>query len=353
MNLVDVILAGFFTPVIMFFILGMVTTLVKSDLEIPEAMSRSMAIFLMVAIGLRGGSRAVQAIKEHPELLIVVTMVAVLAAILGVLIAVLTATIMRKVAKLRTADAWAAGGHYGAVSSATLALACSLAAEAQKAAPDQLIYVGWMPAMYPFMDSPALLAAIIVGRIALAREAGAAGVGVNVGKVLHHSIFGLAVWLLISSLIIGTLTQIFSPNDLRDSLAFFDGMFRGVLALFLLDMGMVAARRLAALRELGSRLWKVVLLAWALPTTWGFLGILAMFAVHCALPGLVGWGDAFVFAAIAGGCSYISAPIAMKVAMPEANPSISLPMALALTFPFNVIVNMTVWQIVCRALWGA
>jgi len=354
-NIIEIILSGFFAPAILFFVLGMLTVLVKSDLMIPPAASVSMSIFLLAAIGMGGGAKAVEAIKVYPELLGVVVIVAVIAVFLGSFFAFSTANMLRKVAKLTTADAWATGGHYGAVSSATLAIAVGIAAAAQKAAPDQLVFGGWMPVMYPFMDSPALLVAIILGRAALAREAGAARANAkaDIKKILHHSIFGTAVWLLICSLFIGMLAKAFSPAEMRATMYFFDGMFRVVLALFLLDMGMIAAKQLSALKDLGANLWKAILLAFALPQLWALTGILAMYVVHLAMPGLLGWGDAFVFAAIAGGASYISAPVAMRIAIPEANPSIYLPMSVALTFPFNIIIGMPVWQTICMLLWGA
>lgn len=352
-NIGEIILAGFFAPVILFFVLGVLTTIVKSDMTIPPAMSTAMSIFLLAAIGLGGGMEAVEAIAAYPELLGVIIIVAVLAIILGSFFAFSTANILKKVAKLKTADAWAAGGHYGAVSSATLAVGVGIAAAAQEAAPAQFIFAGWMPAMYPFMDSPALLTAIIFGRAALARKGAGASAKVDIKRILHHSIFGLAVWLLICSLLIGMSAQAFSPVEMGKTMVFFDDMFRGVLALFLLDMGMVAAKQLGALKELGANLWKALLCAFVVPQAWGLIGILGMYTVHLAMPGLIGWGDAFVFATIAGGASFISAPAAMRIAMPDANPSIYLPMSIALTFPSNIIIGMPMWQTICMLLWGA
>ena len=352
-NIGEIILAGFFAPAILFFLLGILTVIVKSNLTIPPAMGTAMAVFLLVAIGLGGGTKAVKAIAAYPELLVVVIIVAVVAIILGSFFAFSTANILKKVAKFKTADAWATGGHYGAVCSATLVVGVGIATAAAEATPDQLVFAGWMPAMYPCMAIPALLTAIILGRIAIAREGGGAGAKVDIKHILHHSIFGLAVWLLICSLLIGVLAQTFSPVEMGKTMVFFDGLFRGVLVLFLLDMGIVAGRRLGALKELRANLWKVILLAYALPLIWGLVGILGIFATHLAMPGLLGWGDAFVFATIAGGCSFITAPATMRMAITEANPSIYLPMSLALTFPFNIIISMPLWQIICELLWGA
>ncbi|NKQ37867.1 MAG: sodium-dependent bicarbonate transport family permease, partial [Methanosarcinales archaeon] len=104
---------------------------------------------------------------------------------------------------------------------------------------------------------------------------------------------------------------------------------------------------------LGSKLGIAVLIAFILPQLWGVIGILGVFAIHYMVPGMLGWGDAFVFATIAGGCSFISAPAAMRASIPEANPSIYLPMAVALTFPVNIIVGMPLWQVLSMTLWGS
>ncbi len=348
----ETILAGMFAPVILFFLLGILTVLVKSDLEIPPAMGKALAIFLMVAIGLSGGAKAIKALEIAPALLGVIVIVAVLAIICGAFFAFSTGNILKR-AGLKTADAWATGGHYGAVSSVTLAVGVGIASAAQEAAPSgTLIFGGWMPVIYPFMDSPSLVTAIILGRMALAREAVGEGIKIDIKKILHHSIFGMAVWLLVCSLFIGIVSQTFSPREMGRTMLLFDGMFRGVLALFMLDMGMAAGRNIGALKEIGANLWKIILVAFGLPQIWALVGILGVFGIHSLMPGMVGWGDAFVFATIAGGCSYITAPAAMRIAIPEANPSVYLPMALALTFPFNIIIGVQLWRIISMALWG-
>jgi|GEM_PF-1077425 len=352
-QVIEIVLAGIFAPAILFFAFGMVSAIVKSDIAIPPQISTALAIFLLAAIGLGGGMKAVEAVVAYPELLIVVAIVSVFAIICGATIAFISANVLKKIGGLKTADAWAAGGHYGAVSSATLAVGVSIAHAAQAAAPsDVLIFGGWMSAMYPFMDSPALLTAILFGRMALAKEGVGKGMKVDAKKILHHSVFGMAVWLLVSALIIGAFSQLFSPREMERTMYFFDGMFRGVLALFLIDMGLAAGKQLGALKELGGKLGIAVLIAFIMPQIWGIVGILGIYGINLIFPGSMGWGDAFVFATIAGGCSFISAPAAMRASIPEANPSIYLPMSVALTFPINIIVGMPMWQIICMTLWG-
>jgi hypothetical protein len=208
--------------------------------------------------------------------------------------------------------------------------------------------------MYPFMDSPALITAIVLGRMALARDGVGVLEGVRVGvkDLLRKGIFGMAAWLLLGSLVIGALAQLFSPYEMSRTMDFFYDMFRGVLTIFLLDMGMAAGRGLGELKALGRNVFKAVPFALIVPHVWGLLGILGVYAIHLAMPGLVGWGDALVFASMAGGCSYISAPADMRASIPEANPAVYLGFSVALTFPFNIMINVPMWMLYGRLLWG-
>lgn len=346
----EMVLEGIFAPPILFFILGMVSVYVKSDLSIPPAMSTAMTIFLMASIGLTGGAEAIEALRVDPTLLGVIGAVALFAIICGAGFAFVGGHLFKRF--LRPADAWACAGHYAAVSSATLALGVALASEAQAANPAVHVFAGWMPAMYPFMDSTALVTAIILGRLALSQQQGG-GEKANVKKVLQFTVFGGGVWVLVTSLFMGMTSAVFSPDELERALLFFDGMFRGVLSLFMLDMGMVAARQISALKDLGTKIVKAVIVAFVLPQLWGLVGILGIYAIHLAMPGRLGWGDAFVFSTMAGGASFITAPAAMRASMPEANPSVYLPLSVALTFPFNILVGMPIWMMICKMLWWA
>jgi len=352
-EVINVILEGFFVPPILFFVLGMISVAVKSNLEFPPAFKTAMAVFLLCSIGLGGGSKVVYIILKYPMLLVVVLIAASLAIFLGIFFAYSTGNVLKRFVGFKTADAWATAGHYGAVSFATLAVGVGIATTAQEAAgAGTLIFSGWVPALYPFMDSPAIITAILLGRVALAKEGIDGKKIVNTKKLLHESIVGMAVWLLAGSLIIGMLAQYFSPKEMGRTMHFFGDMSRGVLCLFLLDMGLAAGKQIGALKELGGRIFRAILVAFLLPQVWAVFGIIAMYALHLAFPGMIGWGDAFVFACLSGGSSYISAPAAMRASIPEANPSIYLPMSLALTFPFNISVGMLLWQTLCLLLWS-
>lgn len=352
MNITD-ILPSLFAPPILFFLLGMLTVLVKSDLEIPPEIVKGASIFLLLSIGLEGGLEAVDAVRVDPNFLSVILVLMIFSIFISSMTSIFGARFLEKVVGLKTADAWGTAGLYGAVSSATLLAAIGIVEPFQAAAPEDLIYGGWMPAVNVFLDAPGVIAAVFLGRMALEQSKGKSRITLDKKELFRDSVFGYAIWLMICGLIVGGLAQMFSPNRLESAMAFFDEMFIGILCIFLLEMGMTAARRLGELKELGRRLILAVVAAFGMPQVWAGLAIAAAYVAHLMFPGMLGWGDAFVFAAMAGSASYISAPPAIRAAFPEANPTIYLGMSLALTFPFNMIVSLPLWMIICRALWGA
>jgi hypothetical protein len=346
------ILSSLFAPAILFFALGMISVLVRSDLEIPPPVVKFCAIFLLLSIGLEGGIEAVEAVQESPDLPAAMAMVAAFGIVVSILTVVFSQKIFRVVLGFKTADAWATAGLYSAVSSVTLMVAVSMARAAQDAVPEDLIYNGWMVATNVFLDAPGIIAAIVLGRMALLREAKDTSKRVRLRGLLRDSVFGWAIWLMMGGLVVGILSQTFSPSRMADTMQFFGALFHGVLSLYLLELGMVAAKRIGELKEYGTKLVRTIPVAWILPQIWALMAIAGIYAIHLVFPGTLGWGDAFVFAAMAGSASYISAPPALRAAIPEANPAVYLPMALVLTFPFNIIVSLPLWLAVSQALWG-
>jgi hypothetical protein len=348
----DLILPSMFAPPILFFILGMVTIFVRSDLEIPPEVTKFLSIFLLLSIGLEGGIEGIEALGVRPDLLGAMAMVAIFGVILSLLTAVFSAKVFKSFVGFKTSDAWATAGLYSAVSSVTLLAAVGMANAAQEAAPDQLIYGDWMVAANVFLDAPGVIAAIFFGRMALMREGIGKGVVQDKRELFRDAVFGWAIWLMLCGLLVGILGQSFSPRRMDSAMEFFDNMFAGMLCLYMLEMGMLAAKRIGELREYGTKLVRAIPVAFILPQVWAIAAALGMYGINLIFPGLLGWGDAFVFVAMAGSASYISAPPAMRIAIPEANPSVYLPMALALTFPFNILVSLPIWLMLCTALWG-
>jgi len=352
MSLTD-LLPSFFAPPILFFILGMITVLAKSNLDIPPKIVKGASIVLLLSIGLEGGRQAVYAVGGNPNIFAVIAVVAIIGVIISTLTSVLSASFLERVVRFNTADAWGTAGLYGGVSSATLFAAISIVEPFQKAAPEELIYGAWMPAVNVFLDAPGVIAAVILGRLALARSTSMTRPNLDKKGFFRDTVFGYAIWLMICGLIVGSVSQIFSPARLDSAMAFFDDMFMGILCILLLEMGMSSVRRIGELKALGNEAILAVIGAFGLPQVWAITSIAGLYGIHLMFPGLLGWGDAFVFTAMAGSASYISAPPAIRAALPEANPTIYLGMSLALTFPFNMLVSLPIWMMLCRVLWGA
>lgn len=216
---IGVVLADFMRPAILFFVLGMISVLLKSDLEIPPAVTKACAIFLLVSIGLEGGMEVVEGVGVRPDLLAVIAVLAIFGIIVSVLTVIVTAKTFKSIVGFKTADAWATAGLYAAVSTVTFMLAIEMATAAQEAAPDELIYGGWMVALNIFLDAPGVIAAIILARLALLRErnsTGAVEVEVKRGKLFHEAVFGCAIWLMLCGLLVGGLAQSFNPDELED-----------------------------------------------------------------------------------------------------------------------------------------
>ncbi len=316
------------TPQILFFALGMLAALVKSDLKIPDAMSTAMMLFLLAAIGLRGGIGL-------SKVSLTDTLLPALAAVfIGISIVLVGYLILRRL-KFGVADAGSIAGHYGAVSAVTMVMGFAYL--------DRIgvEYESFMPALYPFMDSFAIITAILLTRSLLARaQTDSPGMNVNVVRILGDSIRGKSVLVLIAALMIGYVS---GEQGTAKIVPFFGDMFQGVLCLFMLDMGIVAAGRLHEWKTVGARL---VAYAWLMPPIHGVVGVVLGLGAGLSVGGATMLG---VFAASA---SYVSAPAAMRSAVPEANPSLSLTAAVALTFPINIVLGIPIYHAVAERLGG-
>lgn len=322
MEALDIILAQIFSPPILFFVLGIFAALVKSDLKVPEAMSTAMMIFLLCAIGLEGG------VGIAKVGIVAVLLPALAAIVLSGGIVLLGYTILCKL-KFGAANAGAIAGHYGAVSAVTMIAGFAML--------DRLNvpYEPFMPALYPLMDGPSIVTGILLARVALAKQK-EGGTRINMPKAIKEGVFGKAVLLLTASMLIGYAAGVEKTAPI---MPFFDDMFLGVVCLFMLDMGMTAAARLHEWRAVGHYL---VAYALIMPVIHGIAGVL--------LGNLIGLsvGGAAMLGILGSSSSYISAPAAMRAALPEANPSLYLTASVAITFPFNVVLLHPLFYIVSR-----
>lgn len=293
------------------FVLGMVARVVRSDLEIPPAIYQGLSIYLLFAIGLKGGV----AIAETPLADLVWPIVITI--VLGALTPLSAFGLLRWFGRLGRVDAAATAAHYGSVSAVTFLAAI----EATKVS--GMTGNGYMPALVAVLEVPG----IIVGLL-LARQGGPRGLK----KAVHEVVAGKSIFLLLGGMAIGALS---GPQKMESVAPLFVHPFKGVLCLFLLELGMLAAGRLRDLRAAG---WRLMLLGCVLPLMHGLLGT---FAGH-----LVGMapGGAAVFGAMVGSASYIAAPAAVRIALPRASPGIYLTMSLGITFPFNLAIGVPVFM---------
>lgn len=325
MDFLSVIGGQILSPPILFFLLGMFAALAGSDLKVPGDISIAMMLFLLTAIGLKGG------IGIAKVAIGTVLVPAIVAISLGCGIVLLAFIILRRL-KFDAANASSIAGHYGAVSAATMVLGVSYLDGLN------ISYEPFIPAMYPLMDSPAIITAILVGRMALAKTKEDRK-KIHISRLLKDSILGKAVLLLVAAMFIGYLS---GEKGASGIMPFFDGMFRGVLCLFMLDMGLLAARRLHDWKIVGG---KLAVFALIMPLIHGITGV-----TLGTLIGGLSIGGATMLGILAGSASYISAPAAMRAAIPEANPSLSLTASIALTFPMNVMIGIPLYYAAAQKL---
>lgn len=299
-------------PVVLFFLLGVGARLARSDLRLPDALYETLSIYLLLAIGLKGG---VELARQDLWSLLPVALTAFL---LSATIPLVAFPLLRGPVGLQRADAASIAAHYGSVSVVTFAVAQSVLARAGVEAPPEFAV------LVAIMEAPGIVVGILLAR----GLSGGQGPAAGWGALLHDALFGKAVYLLLGGLLIGALVGEAGMAPLRP---LFGDLFRGALALFLLEMGLVAGGRLGDLRRAGPRLVAFGLLA---PLLFGAIGLGAGLALG------LGAGGVTLLATLAASASYIAAPAAMRVAVPEANPALSIGAALGVTFPFNVTIGV-------------
>lgn len=305
------------SPVILFFILGMLAAAAKSELSIPEAMAKGMSLYLMTSIGLKGG---VAMAKSGINGEVGAALLAGIAASLMIPFAAFV--VLRSFGRLDRTNAGAVAAHYGSVSVVTFVTAGEILKGAG------MMPAGFMVAVLAVMETPAILSGLYLARRGETKAAGAPG-----GGMWHEVFLNASVVLLLGSFAIGWIA---GPTKFEDVKPLFDTLFKGVLCLFLLDMGLIAARRLIQSRAIN---WRLVTLALVFPLINGALGVLAGSAIG------LDPGSTAVFGVLCASASYIAVPAAMRLALPQADPGIYLTMSLSVTFPFNLIVNigLIVW----------
>lgn len=315
-------------PPVLFFVLGVVAALVRSNLSIPKAATKLMALYLLWAIGFKGG---VELSKSGLTPDAMQTMGLGLAMAIGS--PLVSYTILRRL--VGKPDAAAIAACYGSVSVVTFVAACGALQQTGVA------FGGHMVAVLALMESPA----IVISLILLNLDSGARADGANIGSrsrmltILHESLLNGPVLLLVGSIVVGVLT---GERGYAAFKPLCTDAFPGVLAFFLLDLGILAARRARALLD-APRL----LLAFAIGAPLVHAGIALLGSRALGL----GEGDAVLLAVLAASASYIAAPAALRLAVPKADPSLYVSLALAVTFPFNLVVGIPLYSAVVQWAW--
>ena len=304
-------------PVVVFFLLGVAGGLLRTDLKFPPAFFDALTIYLLLAIGLKGGVE----LAKHPLASAVLPSGAVL--LLGLVIPLIAYPMLRFGGGLPRADAASIAAHYGSVSVVTFAVATAYLTRLG------VDYEGLITVFLVLLESPAILVGVL-----LARRSDAAG---SFAHVAREVVLGKSVFLLLGGLVTGWVIGAVNFTPLEP---LFVDLFKGVLALFLLEMGLVAARHIGALQRFGLFL---LVFALAMPLVSAALGLATAKLLGLSV------GGATLLATLAASASYIAAPAAMRVAVPEANPALSLGSALGVTFPFNVVAGIPIYY--QAALW--
>jgi hypothetical protein len=317
----DTIVATLSSPVILFFILGLGAAFARSDLTIPEAIAKGLSIYLMIAIGLKGG---VAVSKSGFTAGLLVASFAGIA--LSFVLPFLAFQLLTRIARLSQVNAAAVSAHYGSVSVVTYVTATEILSRGG------LGPAGYMVAVLALMETPAIISGLL-----LARRGGAVD-KTGSATLWHEVLLNASVVLLLGSFLVGLVA---GPSGFAPIAPLFEGLFRGLLCIFLLDMGLVAGRRLMETRALTGR---AASLAVAMPVMNGTLG-----TVIGVLIGL-DTGSAAAFGILAASASYIAVPAAMRLALPQADPGLYLSMSLGVTFPFNIILGIPMFAMLARTL---
>ncbi|MGK0296248.1 MAG: hypothetical protein ACI884_002425 [Ulvibacter sp.] len=313
MNL-DLLFDNLTNPALLFFLLGIIATRLKSDLEIPANTSKFISLYLLLSIGFKGGQEL-----AHSHF----TMEIIWAVLFGVLIASVIPLycffILKRKFSIENSGAIAAA--YGSVSAVTFVTAVTFL-EMQK-----YTFSGHMVAVMALMEAPAIIIGVILIKMYNKKEASST----TISAVIKHSFTNGSVLLILGSLVIGFLA---SEQQAMGIKPFTTDIFKGFLAVFLLDMGIVSGKKLDDFIKSG---WSTLVFAIVIPL---INGVVVAYLSQLVTDDV---GNRFIFAILAASASYIAVPAAMKIAAPKANPGLYLPMALAVTFPFNITFGMPIY----------
>ncbi len=319
MNL-DLLLENLTNPALLFFILGVLAVKLKSDLEIPENSSKFISLYLLFSIGFKGGQEL-----AHSDFNLEIIWSVLFGIFIAIIIPIYSFFILRR--KFNIYDSGAIAAAYGSVSAVTFVTAVTFL-ELQN-----ITFSGHMVAVMALMEAPAIIVGVILIRIFDTKKES----NTSIPSLIKHSFTNGSVLLILGSLVIGMLA---SDEQALGIKPFTTDLFKGFLAIFLLDMGITSGKKLNAFIKSG---WFAVIFAIAVPLINGAIIAIASQFITDDI------GNRFILAILAASASYIAVPAAMKIAVPKANPGLFLPMALAVTFPFNITLGMPIYLSIIMA----
>lgn len=318
----DSILHNFFAPPVPFFFIGLIAIIAHSDLEIPEQISKFISLYLLMAIGFKGG------VELHASgISIQVVLVLLAAVIMAFAIPLYSYFFLKK--KLSVANSAALAASFGSVSAVTFITAMNFFATSV-AKPG-----GEMVAAMALMESPAIIIGVWLYRKYSSQTDGH---HLDFKEILREAFLNGSVVVLLGSLIIGLISNEHGHEIMQP---FIGSIFKGMLSFFLLDMGVVAGKRIRALKEAG---FFVIAFGIIMPIINAGIGFLIAYFCHFSGPNM------FMFMVLCASASYIAVPAAMRIAVPDANPGIYVPVALAITFPFNIIAGLPLYYYLTETL---
>ncbi len=306
-------------PALLFFVLGVIAVYLKSDLEIPENSSKFISLYLLFAIGFKGGQEL-----SHEVFTMEIGWSMLFGVFIALTIPIYTFFILKR--RLNVFDAGAIAATYGSVSAVTFVTAVSYL-ESQ-----QLSLHGHMVAIMALMESPAIIVGLLL--ISIFNKDG--NEIIKKSSAIKHSFTNGSVLLILGSLIIGYLASAKQAEGIKP---FTNDLFKGFLAIFLLDMGVTSGRKLKAFFSFG---WFPIIFAILIPLINGC--VIALLSSYVT-PDIT---NRFMFAVLAASASYIAVPAAMKISVPKSNPGLFLPMALAVTFPVNITIGMPIYFLIVQ-----
>ena len=345
MDILELIQSNLLTPIVLFFLFGIIAARIKSDLKIPDAISEFLPIYLLAAIGLHGG---IEMRNTGFETMFIPMMVAIG---LSLLFTLNHYQILRRLGKFNIFDSYALASTYGAVGAVTFSVGLSFIKN------QGVTSEGYLAAILAVLEPVAFILAIFLTNMAVSKqiktkkkslgklntlesdfEIGINETKTNLKQVLHESITGKAIVILLGSIIIGYIIGESGFDSIR---IVFDELFTGAIVIFLIEMGIIAGQRLDDIKKVG-----VFLIAFSIimPTFNGVLGVLIAYALGLSLGGSV------MFGLLLASASFIAAPAVLRHAIPQANPSLYITSALGITFPYNIIVLLPIMFMVSSFL---